>query len=107
MKKVIILFVLFLCKENFIAQTSDQKVKRIELQKTYEPVQGKSLNSEESVYYGYDAKIKEILLKESSISLVPTRAGNQSKNDYLTVLNDWIKSNSLLIKPDHRGIKID
>lgn len=106
MKRIVVLLMFFLCAGICVSQTSDRKAKRIELTKTYAGVQTKSTGSEQSYYYGYDNKIKEILLKENSIDIVPKRAENQSKQEYLDALNKWIKSNPLLIKPDLRETEI-
>lgn len=107
MKKIVLLLVFLVSAGSYIAQTATERTKRIELKKTYEPVQVKLTAAEESPYYGYDNKIREILLKETSMELVPKRTQNQSKNDYLVTLNGWIKSNSLLIKPDKKGIEVN
>lgn len=107
MKKLVLLCISLFCVGSYSAQSSNEKTKRIELKKTHESVQVKTTSAEDSPFFGNDNKIKELLLKENSIELVPQRKTAQSKADYLNTLNAWIKSNPLLIKPDKRNVEIN
>ena len=107
MRTKLLLFILLFVTGSYFGQNTRETAKRIEIKKTYEQVQVKSLPAEESSFYGYDSKIKEILLKEASLDFVPKRKENQTKNEYLNTLNEWIKSNSLLVKPDQRSTEIN
>lgn len=107
MKKIVVLLMFLIYAGNFVAQTPRERVKRIELQKSHESPKTKTAPAEDSPFFGYDNTIKEILLKESSINQVPARAQNQSKAEYLQTLNNWIKLNSSLIRPEKRNIEVN
>ncbi|MBI2721034.1 MAG: hypothetical protein HYX39_02550 [Bacteroidetes bacterium] len=93
--------VLFLIAQNHFCQSERPvRSKDIVLAEPPMAVHSKSAPAEASSYFGYDNKLKEILIKETFLSLVPQKDQNQSKADYLNILNKWIKSHPDLIKPE-------
>lgn len=107
MNKLFLFLFMSLLSNHFFGQTVRELPKRPELTQTYEEPQAKSLAAEESNYFGYDAKIKDVLLKESSFELVPMRVATESKEDFLKKLNQWLVLNSYLVKPDKKNTEIN
>jgi hypothetical protein len=107
MNKSIFLGLFLLFANYFVAQTNREHIKKAGLAKTYEPVQSKASAAENSNYFGLDNKIKEILLKDASMEKVPVRKENQTKNEYVVILNEWIKNNPGLLKPDKTSTEIN
>ncbi len=105
-----IVFALSFCNV-CLAQTQKTKVekKRIELKENYDSQQIKSSQkpSEESDYYGLDAKLKSIFIKEEIPTNFPTRFNFNSKNEYLIEVNGWKNKNNFLVKPEFKNSIID
>lgn len=108
MKKLILSLVLFLITQNYFCQSERPvRSKDINLTTPTPAVYGKSAPAESSAYFGYDNKLKEILIIETSLSLVPQKNENQPKADYLTILNKWIKSHQDLLKPEFKATQLN
>lgn len=107
MNKLLFFIFLTMVSGSVIGQAKRETPKRAELTEAHEAPQVKISPAAESEYFGFDAKIKDALLKESSIELVPKRIANETKEEYLKKLNLWIKNNSSLIKPDKKGVEIN
>ncbi len=105
-----IVFALSFCNV-CIAQTQKTKVekKRIELKENYDSQQIKSTQkpAEESDYYGLDAKLKSIFIKDEIPTNFPTRFNFNSKNEYLIEANAWKNKNNFLVKPEFKNSIID
>jgi len=65
-------------------------------------IQTKSSPSENSEYFGFDNKIKEMTLDNNVPEKFPTRGG-LDKASYLTVANEWLKLNQTLIKAEFQN----
>lgn len=108
MKKLILSLVLFLITQNYFCQ-SDRPVRSKDIILAAPPmaVYSKPAPAESSVYFGYDNKLKELLIIETSLSLVPQKSESQSKEEYLTILNKWIKSHQDLIKSEFKATQLN
>lgn len=56
-----------------------------------------------SPYFGLEDQIKAIMISNSIPSGFPTKKADQSKSDYESVLNSWIKDHSEFIKLESKN----
>jgi len=106
MKKAIILsFFYFLTLSLSFGQTN--QVKTIESKKQIKDyslinntgIQTASQPADESPYFGYDNKIKDISISNFIPTGFPTKEGYTNKETYRIAINKWIKENPSAIKP--------
>ena len=56
-----------------------------------------------SMYFGYDEKLKSIFSDGTINSQTPKSEGFASKKEYVAVLNDWLSKNKHLLKSEHKN----
>lgn len=73
-----------------------------------EPVKAASVSqpADQSIYFGYDHKISEVMVGNTIPSSFPTKEGYPTKKEYLAVVNKWIKENPSFIKPEFKSTEI-
>jgi hypothetical protein len=73
-----------------------------------EPVKVKSSSqaAEQSAYFGYDHKISEIMIGNVIPANFPTKESYPTKQEYLTVINKWVKENPSFVKPEFKSTQI-
>lgn len=65
-----------------------------------------SLPAEQSPYFGYDHKIVDVMIGNTIPAGFPTKEGYQTKEQYRTAINKWIKENPSFIKPEFKATEI-
>lgn len=109
MKKLVFFaFVYFLTLNLSFGQTKQTKPSRktvlVEDQAAAPVVSAKP--SSESLYFGYDQKIKDISLTNDIPLGFPTKEGYLKKEDYLKAINKWLSENQAFVKPQFKNTVI-
>ena len=60
----------------------------------------------ESLYFGYDQKIKEYSLTGEIPLGFPTKEGYTKKEEYLKAINKWLTDNQSFVKPQYKNAVI-
>lgn len=109
MKKLVFFAFFYLLTINFsLSQTNQTKPARktilVEDQASSPVVSAKPAT--ESLYFGYDQKIKDISLNNDIPLGFPTKQGYAKKDDYLKAINKWISENQTFVKPQFKNTVI-
>lgn len=109
MKKLVFFaFVYFLTLNLSFGQSNQIKPARktilIEEQTATPVVSSKPAN--ESLYFGYDQKIKDMSLTNEIPVGFPTKEGYIKKDDYLKAINKWLTDNQSFVKPQFKNTVI-
>lgn len=63
----------------------------------------KSSVSSTEAYFGYDEKLKAILVGSVIPAAVPTAKAGSTKSEYVKILNEWISKNPQSLKPENKN----
>jgi hypothetical protein len=101
--KKLLFFLLFLCCVQLSKAQSTENRKNKPLFINNQGIQGKSVSAENSIYYGFDNKIKEMMLDNNIPEKFPTKESYADKKSYLNVANEWLKAHQALVKPEFKN----
>lgn len=117
MKKLSFLFILFVCGNVVLSQTTarpivdvkDQPSTKILLERENRSNQGVASSAHViiSEYYGMDDKIKALMVNDQIPADFPKGSVSKSKEEYLTVANAWLSKNKDVLKPQSQNEKLN
>jgi hypothetical protein len=102
MKKLLFLFLVLCCVQLSKAQNAENR-KNKPLFINNQGIRAKAAPAENSMYYGFDNKIKEMMLDNNIPDKFPTKENYADKSSYLTVANEWLKAHQALVKPEFKN----
>ena len=109
MKIFLLLFCILFCSLSSITaqqNSTPESRKNLQLYTSSETVQGKNNAAEQSTYFGYDNKVKEVTINNNIPQNFPTKEGYADKAAYLIAANEWLKAHSALVRPEFINVLI-
>jgi len=102
MKKLLFPLFVLCCVQLAKAQDAESR-KNKPLFINNQGIQAKTAAAENSSYYGFDNKIKEMMLDNNIPEKFPTKENYADKKSYLNVANEWLKVHQSLLKPEFKN----